>query len=296
MLITKSKCVPVLLLAFILVVGCVFPGLSCAKDAITWMEAVAPPFFIHDGTLKGQGYEDLVTDILEHQLPQYDHEMVLANIARHYSNFQHGEKVCTVGFFKTPEREEFAYYSIPSFFTLPTVLIIKKEHFAKFGGKKIITLNDMFINENITIGIAKDRSYGKYIDEIIEPYKEQNNVVELAKQDLAQTFFKMLLADRIDALLGFPEEAMYIAEQAGARDKIMTLTIAENQKGYDGWLSYVACSKNDWGKKAIENINHVLLQERPTDQYRGAYERWLDESSLEDYRKLYKDVFLTVTQ
>jgi len=270
--------------------------LSCARDSITWMEAVAPPFFIHDGMLKGQGYEDLVTDIFENQLPQYDHHMVIANISRHYSNFQHGEKVCTVGFFKTPEREKFAYYSIPSFFTLPTMLIIKKEDFAQFGGQKIITLEDMLRNKNITLGIAKDRSYGTYIDEIIEPHKGQKNIIELSRQDLTQTIFKMLLADRVDALLGLPEEAMYIAEQTGARDEIMTLTIAENHKGYDGWFSYVACSRNDWGKKVIEEINYILLKERPTDRYRGTYERWLDETSLEEYRKLYKDIFLAVTQ
>ena len=153
----------------------------------------------------------------------------------------------------------------------------------------------MLNNKELRLGIAKDRSYGRYVDEVVEGHKNQENIVELANQELAQTFFKMLLVDRIDALLGLPEEAMYMAEQMGARDEIMTLTIAENQKGYDGWLSYVACSKNDWGKDVIDNINRVLLQQRPTDRYRGAYERWLDESSLERYRKLYEDVFLQVT-
>ncbi len=269
---------------------------ASAANSITWMEADAPPFFIHNGPLKGQGYEDLVTDILEEQLPLYDYDIVIANIARHYYNFQHGEKVCTVGFYKTPEREEFAYFSIPSFFTLPTVLIVKKDNHTKFGGQKVVTLDTLLNNEDVIVGIAKDRSYGRYVDEVIAGHKEQKNIVELAKQDLAQAFFKMLLADRIDALLGLPEEAMYMAEQMGARDEIMTLTIAENQKGYDGWLSYVACSKNDWGKEAIDNINRVLLQQRPTDRYRAAYERWLDESSQEHYRKLYEDVFLQVTK
>lgn len=76
----------------------------------------------------------------------------------------------------------------------------------------------------------------------------------------------------------------------------MTLTIAENQKGYDGWLSYVACSKNEWGKEVIEKINRILLEQRPTDAYRGSYERWLDDSSLEPYRQLYKKVFLPITK
>ena len=57
-------------------------------------------------------------------------------------------------------------------------------------------------------------------------------------------------------------------------------------------LTYVACSKTDWGKKTIETINHVLKQERPTKQYRAAYERWLAPSTIDQYRQMYKDIFL----
>ncbi len=284
------------LLALTFFLACGYVNLSFAKDSISWMEADAPPFFIHNGELKGQGYEDLITNIIQEQLPRYEHDMIVANIARHYYNFKHGEKVCTVGFFKNPEREEFAYYSIPSIFTLPIVLIIKKDDLEKLGGKKIVNLNDVLKDENILFGLAKDRSYGEAVDQVIARHRSQKNIFVHAQQGLAQSLFKMLLFDRVDVLLGHPEEAMYMAEQLGARDKIMTLTISENQKSFDGWLSYVACSKNEWGKEVIENINRVLLEQRPTDRYRAAYERWLDDSSLESYRKMYKEHFLTVTK
>jgi uncharacterized protein (TIGR02285 family) len=106
----------------------------------------------------------------------------------------------------------------------------------------------------------------------------------------------MLLAGRIDALPGLPEEAMYLAETLGINDKIMTLNIAENQVNHNASLSYVACSKTEWGKKTIEDINKVLRKERPTESYRTAYERWLDPSSIEGFRKLYNEVFLTITE
>jgi len=82
----------------------------------------------------------------------------------------------------------------------------------------------------------------------------------------------------------------------GFKDQIMILNIAENQNDHDASLTYVACSKTEWGKKTIDTINSVLLEQRPTEQYRAAYERWLDPSSLENYRQLYKDVFLTITK
>jgi hypothetical protein len=58
----------------------------------------------------------------------------------------------------------------------------------------------------------------------------------------------------------------------------------------------MTCTKNEWGKKAIDNINRILLEQRGTERYRAAYERWLDSSSIEGYRKLYKEVFLTITE
>ncbi len=44
----------------------------------------------------------------------------------------------------------------------------------------------------------------------------------------------------------------------------------------------------------IDKVDVVLLAERPTERYRKAYDRWLDESSLPEYRQLYDKVFQAV--
>lgn len=113
--------------------------------------------------------------------------------------------------------------------------------------------------------------------------------------ELSLNLFKMLIAGRIDALPGLPEEAMYLAETLGFKDQIMTLNITENQNDHSASLTYVACSKTPWGQKTIDAINTVLLKERPTQEYRAAYERWLDPSSIDNYRVLYDDVFLPIS-
>jgi len=282
--------------AVLVILALTFPALSSAKDSITWLEAVAPPFFIHEGPLKGQGYEDLITDILENSLPQYTHSRTIANITRHYYEFEQGQKVCNVGLYKTPEREKFMYFSIPSFFTYPTVLIIDKSKWAAFGNSKSVKLEDIMKSKKLIIGRGENRSYGKFVDEILNKYGTKENIFAYEGQELSLNFFKMLKLDRLDGLIGLPEEAMYQAERLGIRDQIMTITIEENQSSPESWFSYVACSKTEWGKQAIADINKALLEQRPTDIYRAAYERWLDESSLEGYRKLYKEVFLSVTQ
>jgi len=278
-------------IVFFIVMG-LNPFVADAKDSVTWMEAIAPPFFIHEGKNKGQGYEDVVTDILKENLSEYAHEEMTANISRHYYNFKQGQKVCNVGLYKTPEREEFLYFSTPSFFTLPTVLVIKKDKFADFGNSKIVRLDSLLKDGKLVIGRATNRSYGKYVDAILNKYKGRDNIFVFEGEELSHNFFQMLKLDRLDALISLPEEAIYQAEKLGIKDEIMTLTIEENQVGYESWLSYVGCSKTEWGKKIIKRINQILLTQRPTKKYREAYERWLDDSSLENYRKLYDTIFL----
>jgi uncharacterized protein (TIGR02285 family) len=272
------------------------PTGAWTKNSIVWLEAVAPPFFIHEGEFQGQGYEDLITDILKKNLQEYDHSHMIANISRHYQQWKQGEQACGLAMYKTPERMEFAHFSIPSVITLPTVLIINKENFDNFGGTKTVSLKDILKSNNYVVGRAKNRSYGIEFDDTLNIYGNEKNIFAYEGPELTLNLFEMLLAGRIDALSGLPEEGMYLAEIMGIKDQIMTLNIVENQVNHNASLTYVACSKTEWGQKAIEDINKVLLKVRPTENYRTAYERWLDPSSIAGYRKLYNEVFLTITE
>lgn len=252
-----------------------------------------PPYLIQDGSDQNKGYGDLVTAILQERLPEYEHLTMATNVIRHFDRFKKGEKVCAIGLYNTPERQAFMHFSIPSLLTMPAVLIVRKETVAKFGdGKGVARLQHVLDNSQLILGLSKDRSYGNRVDAVLQNYRDRQNLVLYAGQELSDNFFQMLMRNRVDALLGLPDEAMYHAEKMGIRDQIATVLLEENQHGYDGWLCAVGCSKNAWGKTVIEKINRILLQERPTDRYRMAYERWLDANSLERYRRVYQDVFL----
>jgi len=272
------------------------PAPVSAKDSVTWMEAPMPPYFIKEGVNLNQGYGDEITRILQTHLPDYTHEQVSTNITRHFYKFKQGEKVCSAGLYRTPEREEFMYFSIPSFLTLPAVIIIKKEKFSSFDNRTSVSLDEILRNHQLMIGLSKDRSFGTVLDAILSQHRDHKNVVETSGPELSRNLFKMLMIGRLDGVIGLPEEQLYQAEQMGIRDQLMTVTIEENQQGYEGWFSSVGCTKNEWGKKIIADINKVLLSQRPTEPYRAAYERWLDPNSIENYRTVYKEFFLKTTR
>lgn len=267
-----------------------------AKETINWMEAVAPPFYIHDGELQGQGYQDIITALIKKQLPRYEHRHMKANISRHYQQWKEGKQACGLAMFKTPERLGFAYFSIPSVFTLPTVLIVHKDRFSDFDGTETVSLVELLKGNKFVVGRSNNRSYGLEFDNALNVHGNESNVFTYEGPELSQNLFKMLLAGRIDALAGLPEEAMYLAETMGVRDKITTIGIRENQVNHDASLTYVACSRTEWGKKTIEDINAVLLRLRPTEEYRAAYERWLAPDAIGGYRQLYQEIFLKITE
>ena len=286
-------------LIFLFSVTCMLPHVAWTKDSISWMGSATPPFFIHEGLYKGQGYVEVINNILIENLPEYSHSRVQANLSRQNQQWKQGEKVCSPSKYRTEERKKFMYFSIPSTFSLPIVLIINKSNFSAFGGSKTVSLASILQSNEFVIGRIKNRSFGTDFDKTLDNYGNDKNIFLYEGPALLADLLKMLMAGRIDALPGSPEEAIYLAETMGIRDQIMILNIEENQgdrDAYDAYLGYVACSKNEWGKTAIDNINRVLLEQRGTERYRAAYERWLDPSSIEGYRRLYKERFLTITE
>ncbi len=290
----NKRCFPAFILLFF--VTLMLPSSAWTKDSISWMWSATPPFFIDEGVFTGQGYVEVINNILIENLPDYSHTRSQANLSRQNQQWKQGEKACSPSKYKTEERKKFVYFSIPSTFSLPIVLIIKKDRFSAFGGSKTVNLASTLQSNNFVIGRVKNRSFGADFDSILDNYGNDKNIFIYEGPDLLRDLLKMLLAGRIDALPAAPEEAIYLAETMGIRDQIMTLNVEENQSDHEAYLGYVACSKNEWGKKAIADINQVLLEQRPTERYRAAYERWLDPSSLEGYRKRYKEDFLTITE
>ncbi|MDD2465424.1 MAG: TIGR02285 family protein [Desulfobulbus sp.] len=265
---------------------------SLAKDSITWMEVNMPPYMIQTGPFKDQGYGDVVERLIQTHLPEYEHHRLYTNVVRHFDMFRRGDKVCSIGLYRTPERESFLQFSIPSLLTMPAVLIIRADKLKAFGEGNNCSLVDLLRDEKFRLGFSKDRSYGKILDKELLKYADRANLIRFSGQELGENYFKMLMLDRLDALLGLPDEAVYRAEQMGIRNQIVTLMLNENQQNYEGWFCAIACPKNTWGKEVIDKINTVLVQIRPSEPYRKAYERWLDQNSLQRYRKLYEEVFL----
>lgn len=250
-----------------------------------------PPYFIQQGPHQGQGYGNVVAERIQQELPEYEHHRMVTNVIRHFDMFKRGDQVCSIGLYRTPEREQFLHFSIPSMLTMPPVLVIRKEYLGQYG-QNGASLAQLLQNPDFRLGLSSDRSYGAGLDAVLKAAVPDDNRIFFSGQELGGNYLKMLLLDRLDGLLALPDEAMYHAEQMGIRDRIALVPLQENQQDTNAWMCMVGCPDTVWGRQVIDRVNAVLMRIRPEDSYRQAYERWLDPQLLEHYRRVYDTTFL----
>ena len=118
-------------------------------------------------------------------------------------------------------------------------------------------------------------------------YKNHKNIIVLYDQNLSNNLFELMVAGRIDYIIGYPYEGQYYSKISDMED-VVCLPI-EGMPDY--LLGYVGFPKNEWGKAIIAKINPIIKSNRNTPAYHSAYEFWLDEISINRYRQYAREVY-----
>lgn len=266
------------------------PGVNAkGKPSITWLKMDVPPYFILDGEFKGMGMIDQTTKLIQKELTDYEHANVEVSFNRAYALFDREEPYCHAAFFKNDERKEKVYFSeFPSSLSPPVGVTIKQSQYPYFN-QQPLRLIDLLKNQSLIGGISSHRSYGEVIDSLIKEYENKaNNLISRHSDKLYKGSYLMLLHDRLDYLVGYPHEAIY-ASKTVKPGNVITLPISES---HNFLLGYVACSRNKTGKQVIESVNEVLEKIRSRNEYRHAFEYWMDQFSVEEFREKYAELIL----
>ncbi len=140
---------------------------------------------------------------------------------------------CSVGWFKTPQRETFLQFSKPIYISISSVIVARKEE--NIEPVDIKKLRKLFSLSPGRIGIICSFSYGTHIDLIIKELDETcstTNVINL---------FKMTAGRRLAFVLSFPEEAGYILKNYEDLGKKLTMIPVEGIS--QNFIRHIVCSK-----------------------------------------------------
>jgi len=266
----------------------IFFSSAWAKDSIRWIHVNYLPFGIVDGPNKGKGMLDQITKFMQTRLLEYEHQECVANIIRLLSMLEKEDNACICGLNMTPDRENKFYFSIPAIIFPGVGIVTRKDLIHVIGNTKRLSLHKLLKNEYLTLGIPADRSFGEKIDPIINKHNKAKNILYIKGQSLNKSLMEMMMFKRIDYMIARPNEAMYLAKEIGKEDIIINIPLEEAEAYL---ISYIACSKNERGRQVIHKINQILEKERNTTQYRALMEKWLDENSIIEFRKIYQSIF-----
>jgi polar amino acid transport system substrate-binding protein len=159
------------------------------------------------------------------------------------------KKACGIGWFKNPEREEFARFSAPIYQDKPTIVISRK-------GSEFLshhsTVASLLSDTRIKLLLKDGFSYGSYLDAMIEQHQPDKLMV-VGSSNLEM--LKVLLSGRADYFFAAEEEAEEIIKSGG-----YTMSQFELQR-FNGMPAgnnrYLACSQQV-SPEMIERFNQSL--------------------------------------
>jgi polar amino acid transport system substrate-binding protein len=158
---------------------------------------------------------------------------------------------CSIGWFKTPEREFFAAFSAPIYQNDPMVLLSSKKQRTSLSNYK--TAKELFRDRSLIFGRLITFSYGDYIDDLLEESTPTGYIKAQSQQELLEA----LLTDRVSYMLVAPEEVDTMIREAGfERIDFFTHSLTDIPEGN---LRYLMCTKQI-NNALMERINLAIDQ------------------------------------
>jgi len=244
-----------------------------AADHVTWLVSELAPRFIYEGPLKGHGYGDEQIAYLQSRLPQFEHGIVSATIARALYELAHTDNSCLLTLTRTPERAETLLFSARPVRTPSSKIIVKqarvKEFSAFLDGEGAVDLSRLATSDSWRGGYVAARHTGGPMQEFIAAADRKARMEKAMSVD---ALLRLLARDRIDFVFASYLEALYEETTLHLDGVFTALTISGSDDHAD---LRVACSNSPLGKSVIASIDALLASDERWREFLQPLKRWL---------------------
>ena len=212
---------------------CILTGLlvlaACAahgQDKVLWLKTEWPPVFMQNR--KGFG-DEAMTWLLQRLPPDYTHEIRSLPLARLLKTMEDPQlTVCTSNLLRTPARE--AQFRISrDIMRMPALgLVVRGADVDRFrtlrDASGMVEFRRLLLQENLDGAVNENRSYGTVLDNLLQAAPATAPIIRLPKTG---NMVSMLAAHRLDWILLYPFEAIWLARQEQTVPVLSALPIAE---------------------------------------------------------------------
>jgi polar amino acid transport system substrate-binding protein len=216
-----------------LLVCAVAPFIAQAQDVLTLTYNDRPPYIVAlpDGSAAGltatpaaNAFKGAGIPIAWKKVPT---NRQLAEIRENSS------RQCAIGWFKNPEREQYAKFTKAIYRDRPTVLIANRQ----FSTQPNETLQSILAHKLGRVLVKDKFSYGAYIDGLLASSRPETVVTTNENIQMVE----MIRIGRADFMFAAEEEARYLIEQAGF--KVHDFKVVRLPDVPPGERRYIICSK-----------------------------------------------------
>ncbi len=239
---------------------------------------------ILEGEDAGKGRFNHLLKTIKKNMPQYTHVDVNMNWARFWHEMDNQTNFCNIFAFKSGKREKVVYFSKPHTFVLPNAIIMRKSTIEKLGNPKRYSIVALLKDRRFEGVAEKNRSFSASFDLILKQYEPGSNLLRVGAS--AASIVGMVASGRVDYTIEYPIVAAFYGKKWSRKvDALSSIPIIE----MDTYANvHMACTKNEWGRKIIDQWNAALDEIKPGREYRRLTEMGhTDKGELEIIRQNY---------
>lgn len=256
------------------------------KEKLIWSTGDLPPGLCYRIQTERPCFVNYMVSLLQEKLPHYQHESYFANVKRIMYDLEMKKKpIIAPAMSYTEKRKKIIKFShtVP-FPRLPYIVIVREEDKKRFdqylNKKGEVNLNDIFADDLKTL-IYDGRSYGGYLDAIIEKYRDKSFSIANYTNAIGMEFLRL---KRVDFIIIFPPHAFYVLEKMGAE---FFETHMYRIEGIPPYIeARLAASKSSFGQKLIKEVNALLYDEEIIKKSTENYKSWLPKNLRAYYDKI----------
>ena len=140
---------------------------------------------------------------------------------------------CSIGWFKNPDRENFAKFSLPIYQNKPVVILTNKKQRHLFSPYK--TLKEVFSDKSLIMATMSAFSYGTFIDKLMKDDFPKTHEIS-SKQELLPT---LIMSGRVAYMLIAPEEIEALVRSPGLNPAdFVSVTMSDIPTGNKRYLMF----------------------------------------------------------
>lgn len=249
-------------------------------DTITWARFDFPPYYILEQHDEGKGRDEQIINLLASQMPGYKFEYLSFPSSRVVSEAaKPGNQLCILSLFKTPRRQRQLYFTdTPSTLGFPPGIAMMSRDALRIAPDVdktgAVSLYSLLVEKRLHLGVAGGRSYNKRIDSLLSQTELHPQLFRRKGSDVLFNLMKMMNKGRLQMVIGYPDEQMYLAKRLGIAEQVRTFPIAEGGEHSKG---FIGCSRNTRGLKHVQALDAALAQLRHNPAYADILRYWLPQ-------------------